>query len=124
LRTAFASRTAVDWDAFLRTQPEAIWERVRSWQEVLEDEQNLVNGYVTTVDVPQLGPIRTVGNLVTLSETPGSVKGGPPLLGEGNDEILSALGFDEDEIGRIEARATGVREEAFALLGVMARPPQ
>lgn len=77
LRQAFASRTAAKWEQFLRTQPEAIWERVRSWPEVLEDEQNLINGYVTTVDVPQFGATRTVGNLVTLSATPASVKGAP-----------------------------------------------
>ncbi len=121
LRRAFASRTAAEWDAFLRTQPEAIWERVRAWDEVLEDEQNLANGYVTTIDVPGLGATRTVGNLVALSETPGSVKGGPPLLGEGNVEVLGALGFTAAEVDEITARATAVREEAFALLGVTAQ---
>lgn len=119
LRQAFASKTAADWDAFLRTQPEAIWERVRSWDEVLEDEQNLVNGYVTTIHVPELGPTKTIGTLVTMSETPGSVKGGPPLLGEGNAEILGAVGFTPAEIGEIDARAQAVREEAFALLSAM-----
>lgn len=116
LRRAFASRTAAEWDEFLRTQPEAIWERVRDWHEVLEDPQNLANDYVATIDVPGLGATRTVGNLVALSETPGSVKGGPPLLGEGNEEILGALGFSAEEVAAIERRATTVREEAFALL--------
>jgi crotonobetainyl-CoA:carnitine CoA-transferase CaiB-like acyl-CoA transferase len=123
LRQAFASRTAAEWDAFLRTQPEAIWERVRGWHEVLEDEQNLVNGYVTTIDVPQLGATKTVGNLVALSETPGSVKGGPPLLGEANGEVLGALGFSADEIAEADAHARAVREEAFALLRAMVDPP-
>jgi crotonobetainyl-CoA:carnitine CoA-transferase CaiB-like acyl-CoA transferase len=122
LREAFASRTAEQWDAFLRTQPEAIWERVRSWPEVLDDPQNLHNGYVTTVDVPVLGATRTVGNLVTLSETPGSVKGGPPLLGEANDEILRSLGFTPEEIAAIGTRAQAVREQAFALLAAMNDP--
>ena len=122
LRQAFATRTADEWDAFLRTQPEAIWERVRSWPEVLEDEQNLANGYVTTIDVPVLGPTKTVGNLVALSETPGSVKGGPPLLGEANGEILGTIGFSADEIAEVEARATAVREETFALLFAMNEP--
>src|SRR5262245_58675808 len=45
LTTAFSRRTAAEWDGFLRTQPEAIWERVRSWPEVLEDEQNVLNEY-------------------------------------------------------------------------------
>ncbi len=113
-RRGFATKTAAQWDAFLRTQPEAIWERVRDWHEVLEDEQNLVNDYVATIDVPQLGPTRTVGNLVHLSETPGSVKGGPPLLGEGNAEVLASLGFTAADIAAIDARARQVREELLA----------
>ena len=84
--------------------------------EVLEDEQNHLNGYVATVDVPQFGPTRTVGNLVHLSATPGSVKGGPPLLGEANAELLAALGFDRADIDTIDRRCQEVREAAFALL--------
>jgi crotonobetainyl-CoA:carnitine CoA-transferase CaiB-like acyl-CoA transferase len=72
--------------------------------------------------VPVLGATRTVGNLVTLSETPGSVKGGPPLLGEANDEILRSLGFTPEEIAAIGTRAQAVREQAFALLAAMNDP--
>jgi crotonobetainyl-CoA:carnitine CoA-transferase CaiB-like acyl-CoA transferase len=116
LTEAFARKTAAEWDEFLRTQPEAIWERVRNWDEVLEDEQSVVNGYVVSIDVPGFGPTKTVGNLVTLSETPGSVKGGPPVLGEGNAEILAEVGMTAGEIEEIGARATSVRDEAFALI--------
>lgn len=115
LTEAFARKTAAEWDEFLRTQPEAIWERVRSWKEVLQDEQSLVNDYVVTIDVPGFGQTKTVGNLVTLSETPGSVKGGPPVLGEGNAELLSALGMTAAEIEEIDTRARTVREELLAL---------
>jgi crotonobetainyl-CoA:carnitine CoA-transferase CaiB-like acyl-CoA transferase len=116
LTEAFARKTAAEWDEFLRTQPEAIWERVRNWDEVLEDEQSVVNGYVVSIEVPGFGPTKTVGNLVTLSETPGSVKGGPPVLGEGNAEILAEVGMTAGEIEEIGARATSVRDEAFALI--------
>ena len=125
LREAFASHTAAEWEAFLRTQPEAIWERMRDWHEVLEDPQNLVNDYIATIDVPGFGATRTVGNVVGLSETPGSVKGGPPVLGEGNAELLGPLGFSRDELAEIERRATEVREAAFALLlGTAAPAPE
>jgi len=116
LRRGFALHGAAAWDEFLRTQPEAIWERVRSWHEVLEDEQSLANDYLVTIEVPQFGQTRTVGNLVTLSETPGSVKGGPPLLGEGNAELLGRIGMTADEIESVTTRATEVREAAFAAL--------
>jgi len=121
LADAFAARTAEEWDAFLRTQPEIIFERVRDWHEVLEDEQNLANDYIIAVDVPHVGQVRTVGNLVTLSETPGSVKGGPPLLGEGNAELLSRAGLTLAEVETVTQQAVQAREAAFAaLLGAAA----
>ncbi len=116
LERAFTTHTAAEWDDFLRTQPEAIWERVRSWPEVLEDPQSLANAYITQVEVPGVGPVRTVGTLVTLSETPGSVKGGPPLLGEANAELLGHAGFTSAQIEEITQRATSVREAAFAAI--------
>ncbi len=120
LTDAFARKTADEWDAFLRTQPEIIFERVRDWHQVLEDEQNVINGYVTSVDVPHMGSIRTVGNLVTLSETPGSAKGDPPALGEGNAELLARAGLSTKDIEEITARATSERDAAFALLAAVA----
>ena len=116
LDRAFAQKTAMEWDDFLRTQPEIIWERVRSWSEVLEDPQNIVNNYITSVNVPGLGQKKTVGNLVTLSETPGSVKGDAPTLGEANAVFLPGAGLTPEEMQEIEARATGAREAAFAAL--------
>jgi formyl-CoA transferase len=116
LSAAFAGRTADEWEQFLRSQPEIIFERVRDWHEVLEDEQNQINGYVTSIEVPAFGEVRTVGNLITLSETPGSVKGGPPSLGEGNAEVLGRAGLTPQEIREITAAATSAREAAFAAL--------
>ncbi len=125
LRRAFLSKTAQEWDDFMRTQPEMIWERVRSLPEVLEDEQSHANGYFAEVEVPGVGPTRVVGNLVTLSETPGRVKGGPPLLGEANTELLSAAGVSEADIDALQAHATRVREAALAqLAAAMGVPPQ
>jgi crotonobetainyl-CoA:carnitine CoA-transferase CaiB-like acyl-CoA transferase len=116
LEQAFAKKSAAEWDAFLRTQPEIIWERVRDWHEVLEDPQSLINGYFTEVEVAGAGRCRTVGNLVTLSETPGSPKGNAPDLGEANQELLAAAGFSQDDIETMVERANVVREEAFAML--------
>lgn len=120
LEAAFASKTSDEWMEFLYSQPEIVWEKARNWQEVLEDEQNMANDYLTTVNVPGAGTTKTVGNLVALSETPGSVKGGPPELGEANNELLGELGFNSSELAEIETTATRQREDTFATLQAMA----
>ncbi len=89
---------------------------MRDWHEVLTDEQSLANGYLNTVEVPEFGPTTVVGNLVTLSETPGLAPGDPVVLGEANSEILSSVGMSAEEIDAIETRATAVREAAMAEL--------
>ena len=114
LTAAFTRHSAAEWEAFLSTEPEAIWERVRNWNEVLADEQNLANRYLNTVDVPDFGPTTVVGNLVTMSETPGQAPGNPPNLGEANAEVLGALGMAPGQIDAIEAHATTTRKEALA----------
>ena len=85
-------------------------------EEVFEDEQSLINGYFTQVNVPGLGERTTVGNLVKMSETPGSEKGDPPSLGEANTDVLKSVGLDEKEIEEINAVAESTREEAFQTL--------
>ena len=122
LREAFRKKTTMQWDEFLRTLPEVIWERVRDWHEVLEDPQSIANDYFTEVDIPGAGRHRTVGNLVHLSATPGSPKGNPPQLGEGNEEILSAIGLSAAEIDEITRTVSGTREALLALLA--ANQPQ
>ncbi len=124
LETAFAQKTMVEWETFLYSQPEIIWERVRSWPEVLEDPQNLVNDYITDVDVPGFGPSKTVGTLVNLSETPGGPKGMPPELGEANKQILADVGFSAAECDEIERHATQVREQTLAELQAFAAAAQ
>jgi crotonobetainyl-CoA:carnitine CoA-transferase CaiB-like acyl-CoA transferase len=116
MREAFASRTTAEWEAFLTSQPEIIYERVQGYDEVLVDPQVLANDYLATVDIPHVGPTKIVGNLVHLSDTPGSVKGPPPELGEHTAEVMESLGFSADEIREVEQRAGVARTEMLAVL--------
>jgi crotonobetainyl-CoA:carnitine CoA-transferase CaiB-like acyl-CoA transferase len=111
---AFAKRTTAEWTAFLATQPEIIYERVRDYMDVLVDPQNIANGYIVDMDLPVIGPSKVVGNLINLSETPGSVKGPPPALGEATAEVMRRLGFGDAEIESVVKQANAQRELALA----------
>jgi len=71
--------------------------------ETLTDPQPLARGMIVELEHPLIGMVRSVGNPVHLSQTPVSYRRPPPLLGEHNVEILSSLGYSQEEIRALEA---------------------
>ncbi len=112
------SKTLEELETFLYSEPEIIWERVRGHAEVLSDAQNLDNGYVTEMDIPIAGSIRTIGPLIDFSETPAPAVKAPPALSADTAAVLEELGFNADEIRAVLDHSEQVRAELFAnLLG-------
>ena len=109
LAQLFASRRLGDWIALLR-DAEVPSGGVRSVADVVSDPQIIARDMVTTVGHPSLGPIRTLGVPVKLSDTPGAVRTPPPRLGEHSRQILRHdLGMNDREIRTLVERGV-VRE--------------
>jgi crotonobetainyl-CoA:carnitine CoA-transferase CaiB-like acyl-CoA transferase len=68
--------------------------------EILEDPHIHAREMVVQLTHPEYGPLRMLGIPIKLSDTPGAVGNAPPCFGEHNLEVLSKLGYTEDEIRR------------------------
>jgi formyl-CoA transferase/CoA:oxalate CoA-transferase len=99
----------------LKTRPRAEWiaalneagvpcGAVRDVAEVLQDPQLAARHMVEQVEHATLGPVSVLGLPAKLSDTPGSVRTAPPVLGQHTDSILEKdLGFSPSEIAGMRA---------------------
>jgi crotonobetainyl-CoA:carnitine CoA-transferase CaiB-like acyl-CoA transferase len=63
------------------------------------DQPDLVAaGLVADYPHPKYGRFRQFGHLVHFSDTPGEIAGPPPLLGQHSRQVLTSLGYSEEEI--------------------------
>ncbi|KNC84088.1 hypothetical protein SARC_03681 [Sphaeroforma arctica JP610] len=105
-------------EARLQTQSTSEWMKVlqgtsvgcapiNSVGQALNDEQVLHLNLIQMLEHPVAGPIKTVGLPVSFSQTPGSVRTAPPLLGEHTSELLSEF-LQKTSIEIIDLRDRGV----------------
>ncbi|MBA2345935.1 MAG: CoA transferase [Rubrobacter sp.] len=71
---------------------------IYSIADIVEDPQYKALETITTVEDPELGPIKMQNVLFRLSETPGEIKWSGPTLGEHNEEVYSSLGIDGERL--------------------------
>jgi crotonobetainyl-CoA:carnitine CoA-transferase CaiB-like acyl-CoA transferase len=100
--------------ARFRTQPAAYWLAVleevgvpcgpvNDMLQALADPQTIAREMVVEVEHSSLSMVKTLGLPIKFSETPGKVQSGAPLYGEHTAAILTAYGFDADEIAALQA---------------------
>jgi len=93
----FATGLRDDWVARLRGT-DIVAAPINTLLEASNDPDVLANGYVTEVDYPKHGKtLKVHGSPWHFSETPAQV-GVAPQLGEHNDEVLTGLGYSEEQI--------------------------
>ena len=67
-------------------------------EQVFDNPEMISRGLVVTQQHPQLGKYETVGTMIDFSETPGTIWGPPPLVGQHSREILREFGFEDAQI--------------------------
>jgi len=94
----------------LREQPRQVWidgltkagvpcGSVRNFEELFADPQVDAREMIAMVEHATIGPLRTLGVPIKLSDTPGAVRTPPPTLGQHTDAVLARdLGFSADAI--------------------------
>ena len=69
---------------------------------IFSDPQVLHREMVKELDHPKAGKIKVTGIPVKLSDTPGEVETAPPLLGQHTQEILTALGYNDNDLEKLK----------------------
>jgi formyl-CoA transferase len=80
---------------------------VNNMQHLFADPQVRHRDMIAKVPHPTIGTLQLTGIPIKYSETPGSIRLHPPLLGEHTDEVLAeALGYSSDQIEALKAQGT------------------
>jgi crotonobetainyl-CoA:carnitine CoA-transferase CaiB-like acyl-CoA transferase len=74
---------------------------ILDYQEALATPQAAAREMTMEVEHPTLGPLRTLGTPIKMSETPLNPGRRAPLLGEHTDAVLIAAGYDDSEIEQL-----------------------
>ncbi len=100
------SRTRKEWVAELKAAGVPCGS-VRDVAEALEDRQLDARGMIETIDHLSAGAIRLLGVPIKLSQTPGSVRMAPPVLGQHTDRILREdCGLSVSDVASLRAAKT------------------
>jgi CoA:oxalate CoA-transferase len=103
LDEVFPSKTTAEWMDLLNSA-DILATPVQEYQDILNSEQALANGYITEMNHPQLGKVRVVGTPLTLSETPLTTTTPPPELGQHTEDILLEAGYSWEDIATLREK--------------------
>jgi crotonobetainyl-CoA:carnitine CoA-transferase CaiB-like acyl-CoA transferase len=102
LEKTLRADTVENWCAALRAGGIPVTP-IRSLDEVYGSEQTAALGMVQTVEHPVVGSLEQVGFPVNFNGVRPTPRSAPPTLGQHNHEMLSALGYGDEDIQRLTA---------------------
>lgn len=96
----------------IATRPTAHWMKqfdragvwagpVYSYQDLVDDPQIAHNGTFIEYDHPTEGRVKTPGFPYRFAKTPPSIQRGAPQTGEHSREVLTAIGYEGDDVDRL-----------------------
>jgi len=74
---------------------------INSVAETLDHPQHQFRNFIVEQQHPVAGVVKSMGNPVHLSNTPAAYRLAPPTLGQHTTDVLSALGYNPDQIAAL-----------------------
>jgi len=96
----FRQRTRDEWAAFAE-QHDCCLEPILDLDEALASQLVSARGMVVELQQPGIGAVKQVGFPFKLSRTPAQTDGAAPGLGADTDDVLRALGYDDERVAAL-----------------------
>ncbi len=97
LAALFKQKDQQEWLDLLATEDTCVGP-VNDMNEVFENPQVIERELFTEMSHPIAGMIKQIGFPIKFSQTPGKIHSHSPILGEHTEEILSQLGYSNEQI--------------------------
>jgi crotonobetainyl-CoA:carnitine CoA-transferase CaiB-like acyl-CoA transferase len=104
LDDVFKTKTRAEWMTILDKYGEGMaFSAISELNEIGNDPQILVNNYITEVEHPTLGKVKTIGFPFKFSDTPAEVRNTAPNFGQHTEEVLmDVLGYNWEQIEKLK----------------------